>query len=458
LAALALVLGLSGASGAQTPSPDLVRMYHNRPQFGLPVSLDARQVESLREIQLYVKHGNEWTCAEKISPTQNYRFTYRAAEDGEYWFSVVTVDKSGRATPADLRREPPNLIVIVDTHPPEIDVTPVASANGQTLRCDIQHAHADAGKVRVEYETGDQQWRTAVPVAKASNLFVVPDTKNWTGLVRVSTQDYGRKPFSRIVNLKGVAAVPETVVENLKKPSGHAPSTNESRSDKPLQYTEFTPGPAARQFLNSTHAALAYQIDQVGPSGVGRVEIWMTRDEGKTWQRLCEDQKHQSPVECDLPGEGLFGITVVVANGNGLGDPPPSSGDAPDYWIEVDTTKPVAKLLAASPVLGDGAGALLISWAASDKNLDSINLHYAAQREGPWLPIAKGLKNDSSYRWLVPQDAGPEVHLRLEAMDRAGNITVCELPNKIVLDTLRPKARVLSITAVPNRIAMPRGN
>src|SRR5207245_1880264 len=38
------------------------------------------------------------------------------------------------------------------------------------------------------------------------------------------------------------------------------------------------------QVINSTHATLAYQIDQPGPSGVGRVDVWLTQDKGRTRQ------------------------------------------------------------------------------------------------------------------------------------------------------------------------------
>jgi hypothetical protein len=64
---------------------------------------------------------------------------------------------------------------------------------------------------------------------------------------------------------------------------------------------------------------------------LGRVE--------QSWQRLGEDANRKSPVEIDLPGEGLFGVSLVVTNGRGFGGTPPSPGDSPDWWIEVDVTK-----------------------------------------------------------------------------------------------------------------------
>src|SRR5262249_24443575 len=100
------------------------------------------------------------------------------------------------------------------------------------------------------------------------------------------------------------------------------------------------PNPVTKHLVNKTHIVLKYQIDNTGPSGVGKVEFWITRDKGMTWQKLCEDAKHQSPAEVDLPGDGLFGICMVVCNGRGFGASQPTAWDIPDWWIEVDTTKP----------------------------------------------------------------------------------------------------------------------
>src|SRR5262249_22782076 len=154
--------------------------------------------------------------------------------------------------------------------------------------------------------------------------------------------------------------------------------------------------------INTTRATIEYRLDQVGPSGVSKVEVWVTPDEGKTWQRLCEDPDRRSPADIDLPGEGLFGVRLVVTNGNGFGGTPPVPGDVPTCWVEVDQTAPHARLQEIDPVTRGGV--LDIRWTATDKNLgpESVHLYYATRREGPWLPIARGLRNDGVYHWTFP--------------------------------------------------------
>jgi hypothetical protein len=203
------------------------------------------------------------------------------------------------------------------------------------------------------------------------------------------------------------------------------------------------------QLVNRTHVALAYSLEDVGFHGVGKVEVWMTPDRGESWQRIGEDPDRRSPVEFDLPGEGLFGVSLVVSNASGYGGVPPARGERPDWWVEVDSTKPQARLLELRPGANrEDLGTYVITWTANDKNLrpQPIDLFYARRREGPWEPIAKGLSNTGSYRWTVPHGVlAGTVYVSMQVTDLAGNTAFCELPQGVVVDLARPKARVLGV-------------
>jgi hypothetical protein len=209
----------------------------------------------------------------------------------------------------------------------------------------------------------------------------------------------------------------------------------------------------SHQLINSTHATLAYQIDQAGANGIGRVEVWMTRDKGQTWKFLCQDPDCVSPVEIDLPGDGLYGLSLAVGNGPGATATPPAPGEVPDWWVEVKTSKPVAQITGVHPE----NGVLIITWTATDSCLkpEPIDLYYAARPDGPWLPIARSLRNDGSYRWTMPGNLGNEIYVRLEVTDRAGNVAGCQTPQPVVRDPLRPKAHVIGLAAGDKRITPP---
>src|SRR5262249_47644051 len=137
-ASLALLMGMIGLiEAAPAQPPTAVKKFHNDLRFNLPFQLGDADRAALREVHLYVKHGNDnWVCVEKALPTKK-AFSFKAPEDGEYWFSIVTVDQTGKATPEDVSREPPCLVVVVDTQAPKIELSVLPGAGtGSVVRCE----------------------------------------------------------------------------------------------------------------------------------------------------------------------------------------------------------------------------------------------------------------------------------------------------------------------------------
>ena len=192
----------------------------------------------------------------------------------------------------------------------------------------------------------------------------------------------------------------------------------------PIQQTTHT-APSKRQIVNNPKLFLDYQLENVGPSGVGKLQLWVTRDQSKTWTKINETTHDGSPVELSLPGEGLYGVALVAVNGRGVAGAPPAAGDTPDWWIEVDTTKPNVEISKIASVPENGLHVVHIHWTAQDKNIGDtpVELLYATTPKGPWLPIAKGLKAEGQHRWSPPAEIGAQAHLRLIARDAAGNTT-----------------------------------
>jgi hypothetical protein len=154
------------------------------------------------------------------------------------------------------------------------------------------------------------------------------------------------------------------------------------------------PTAASVRMVNTKHISLNYEIKDVGPSGVSAVELWYTQD-GKRWEKSDTISKPRPPFVVDLKDEGLYGFTLLARNGVGLGKRPPSSGEQPQVWVEVDVTKPVVKLLDIQPGLIGDSQHLSICWKATDTNLGQrpITLSYAEQVAGPWSVIAANIEN-----------------------------------------------------------------
>jgi hypothetical protein len=220
------------------------------------------------------------------------------------------------------------------------------------------------------------------------------------------------------------------------------------------------------QYVNTTQVTLEYEVARFGPSGVGSVELYLTRDDGTTWQRFASDQELRvpspsdlggssgpirRPLTVDLPGEGIYGFYLVVRSGAGLGKPPPQNGDAPQMRVEVDTTRPAAQLFAPEAIPGR-RDALVLSWTAADRNLaaNPIMLEWAERQAGPWNAIASDLPNNGRFTWKLPPGLPYRVYLRLTVRDTAGNASMAETREPVLVDLNEPEGVILGI-AGPGR-------
>ncbi|MBX9680680.1 MAG: hypothetical protein K2X38_18145 [Gemmataceae bacterium] len=596
-----------GSLMAQDPnSPDnpSAKTYLNRSTIQLPIEVEAGSRSQLHSIQLFVREGanGAWAMKETASPEQQH-FTFRAPREGEFWFNIVSVDRMGRRTPADVTKEAPALMVVIDSQPPQMEVSIAGTSNeGTVVHCEVRDANPDYLKTRFYFQTRDNVWRPLEPMQNRPDLFCIPAQAVLTGMIRVAVTDLAGNTTSRELNLgalqtrgnvgaetkvaqapaqpelpqRPIQKSPEIIQPYIPSSSGPnivatgtqtpdlrtplrnntidptpptfggnsgtqgavmLPSANLSEKGPvvqpyvqpplvqlPAMQPNMIPSPApaietpAQQFVpqqqvtppqfvsppsqayenespnrtinrvankaifppavaenplvppaaiptekqlasdpmmapnrrvtNQMRVMLDYQVEAKGPSGVGRIEVWATRDMGQSWQKIHEGQHRQSPLELNLPGEGLFGLTMTASNGRGIGMQPPKAGDAPDMWIEVDATKPAATLTDIRPGTPDEGATMHIRWSARDRNLAAqpIDLFYAATREGPWLPIARNLRNEGYFRWTPPSEAGTHAFIRMTCRDAASNVTVSETQQQVVLgDLVKPKARILDV-------------
>ena len=147
-------------------------VYTNKTRFRIPFRYDHAEMQRLgaREVQLFVStdRGQNWQLAQRVVPMAG-RFEFRAPADGEYWFSVRTLDgRNELHPPADAVA--PGLQVVVDTTPPklELNLRPVAPGRVElSWTCD--DAHLDLSQLKLEYiQTGDATWSTVQIVPQSS--------------------------------------------------------------------------------------------------------------------------------------------------------------------------------------------------------------------------------------------------------------------------------------------------
>jgi len=202
--------------------------------------------------------------------------------------------------------------------------------------------------------------------------------------------------------------------------------------------------------VNSRSFELDYDVTSVGPSGVSRVEVWGTRDAGRSWTRLAMTDGQRSPATVQVDEDGTYGLRLVVQSGSGLTGLTPKSGEAPELWVGVDTTPPTGHIVGVQQQpLSDQASRLAIVWEARDAALapQPVTLAYSPSPQGPWTKIASGLPAAGTHQWQTDAQVPQRIFLRLEIRDEAGNVGTQTSAEAVVLDRSLPTARIRGIRA-----------
>jgi hypothetical protein len=154
----------------------------------------------------------------------------------------------------------------------------------------------------------------------------------------------------------------------------------------------------------------------------------------------------------NLPGEGIYGLRIVVGSRAGLGRRPPQNGDLPQMRVQVDSTPPTVKMLypLADPHRRD---VLILGWNATDANpgANPVTLLWSDRLDGQWRTIATELTNNGRYTWQLTPDLPVKVYLRVIVRDAAGNVAVDDLPQPVLVDLHEPEGHIIGIEGARGR-------
>jgi hypothetical protein len=438
----------------------------------------------------------------------------------------------------EIFRTKPSMCVVIDTGKPDVHLTKAErQPDGSILvRWSIREEVPDFQSLRLEYHTdrmAEQQW-TPVDIHQRGAEGEERFQPNYAGAVRVSLRikdradNEGRDEAS--LPAVGGAAIANgppptppgsptliqpwppsdrstqpatltsrggpTPISDRPPPSPPGPAGNSLvpldaapdrlpstpsplASSSPLP-APGTPGETPRgalpplQIVNKPEVKLDFEVAKVGPSGLGGVEVWVTANEGATWQRWPGEPVVSLPTT-DLHGTGpvrgsvrvqlaqnglCYGFIVVVKSKAGLGRQPPRPGEPPQARIELDTVPPLAQLREPLPDRSQ-PNTLIMYWSVTDRNLASpkpITLEWAERPNGTWnriggddLPnvLAPGTPQSEnitgSFVWQLPdRDMPSRVYLRLSVRDAAGNVAVAQTAQPILIDLSVPETSIIN--------------
>jgi hypothetical protein len=449
LTALAAAFSLCASSVAAPPA-NIPEHHTKATNFSIP--FNPNPGTRVRDVELYVSTdgGRTWTYVTQATPSskrEDNRFRYTAPNDGTYWFGVRSIDQNNVAAPTTLDQLQPGLIVQLDRRAPIVQMksAPGTRPNVVGVEWDVRDEHFDTSHFAMDYRVpGQSEWVPQTVEAKSSGTQFWELTTAPKIEVRLRVADKaGNDAETTIVLTPGGSGT--STSSTLDSQNGATSSTNNNTPS----------GRPAIHYINSQQIAIPFKVANVGVSGITVMDLWFTRDLGRTWQKMPKaNDDYTSPMSTpgegveltkqftfSAPGEGLYGFTVVVRSGVGIGDSDPRPGDGPKQLIEVDTTKPEIEMRATRGA-GTDVRNVTIEWTARDKNLVErpVSLMHSASKDGPWEPIVTDQDARGRYIWTI-NDQGPfQFYIQARVTDKAGNVGSATGADRITVDLNRPRA------------------
>ena len=402
-------------------------------QFAIPFQIEADKGDN-SEVRLYLSEdrGTSWKLHSKAqAPIDS--FDFKAESEQEYWFAVRTLDATGKESPS----EPPSaeLVVVVDRTPPKLELVAEPTPQGEVaVRWKVDDPHLDVDSLKLTYRTADG--RGAELLAERTKR--QEDDRSASGEVlwtRISDQAdvVIRAEIRDAADNVVVKEFPLTALRAQAETPTPAPLAGPGPLPSPPPHAVATPLPAPPMsirdpnkplMVNSTSFELDYDVQRAASVSVTKVEIWGTRDEGRTWVLLGLDEDRRSPCAVNVDTAGMYGFAVVVEAGDGLKGRVPQSGDAPEIRVGVDLTVPRVRLTTAEPDPQGRPCRMRINWDALDENLgpQAVTISWSGSPQGPWTPAAQGIASSGGHECEFDPQGPDYVYLKIDVRDEAGNV------------------------------------
>jgi hypothetical protein len=475
------------ATGAPAAADDTVHM--NQRGFQIPIRIEPQRQTEVSELLLYLSRdqGRTWEIYARAKPDKR-GFDFFAQNDGLLYFSIAVLDKKGHQDPPDIYHSPVGQKICIDTVKPVVRILSADRAGDEVqVSWEVQEERPEWTSLRLEYRAGDAPngvW-TPLPIEPGprGNLRFRPNMAGSVTL-RLSLRDQAGNEGSEekvvgghfdraVMNTSAVAPAsggeppppaPVSTVAPAPPPIGRsdpgmlaqstAPATRAMPSESGSFSTPRGQLPTL-QYINKRQVKLGFNVNKIGPSGLGGVDVYITTDEGATWEKSTADPNVSLPISPDMRGAPIrgtvtvtlakeavvYGFYLVIKSKAGRGKPPPRPGDMPQVRIEMDTTAPVATLRAPQPAPGR-QDSLILTWDAEDRNLaqNPISLEWAKTANGPWEFIGDAqLPNTGKYTWVMREGVPSMVYLRLTVRDIAGNVAEAKTDQPVLIDLVDPE-------------------
>jgi len=182
------------------------------------------------------------------------------------------------------------------------------------------------------------------------------------------------------------------------------------------------------RYVATREVLLAYAT--ANPAPVEQVDLWVTRDGGKTWSREPGRPCGRQTLAFQAPADGWYGFYLVLHNSAGVSADPPAAGTEPHSMAIVDTVAPVLQLHRGSEPPRIVAGCpFSLRLSLIDEHLGPRPLRAFTRTHGEetWVDGGWADLDGPELTWSAPADLAGPVDLRIVATDLAGNRALDDL-------------------------------
>lgn len=278
---------------------------------------------------------------------------------------------------------------------------------------------AEDGSRSVQQEISDIEQRTPEWMSQGSPMTSAGADLRWRSGVSASPV--------------GAAPVASPAATSSPSPMTTPASSRTSSSELPAVPESATRAQREIRWTKATRIELDYDVADTSDGGLARVELWMTTDEGFTWNAHGVDEDLTSPFLVDLPQDGLFGFKLLIHDKQGRSAPAPSAGDDADLWIGLDRVSPQVRITDAKASESGEVSSVQLTWSAVDNHLgrSPVQILYGPSPEGPWATLAENLPNQGHYEGQTATRLPARTYLKIEVRDEAGNLGEAQSPEPV---------------------------
>ena len=177
-------------------------------------------------------------------------------------------------------------------------------------------------------------------------------------------------------------------------------------------------------FINQQQIRIPISIDPTRRSEIKEMHLFVSADEGKSWDQRAVASPDQDAFSFFAPKDGMYWFSVVVVNQQNQKEPNDLYGVPPSQKIVIDTQKPSLRIRTADRQ-GDDA---TVAWEIHDDYPDwsSLRLEYraAGASTAQWIPVPVTAAPNGQAKFR-PQIPGP-IMVRMQMQDLAGSFSTAD--------------------------------